>query len=184
MYIMHLPLYATLIIMNVTMDAKLQGDLIHALLVAALILMGIMVPVCVLNIIVSLREALKGNVDPTKTTMIAKLCLIPWYVLNFIIGFSFTAIFFNPFMMFAIPVIAVLLISSTYILMISTSLGDIAYFLRSTAKKNGTVRPLLTVALICLFIFCLDVVGAIVFYKKSDEIRLPAQTDDAPAEQN
>ena len=102
--------------------------------------------------------------------MVMKLSLIPWYALNFVIGFVFVSIFFNPFMMVAIPVIIALLVSSTYILMLSTSIADIAYCVYNVIKKKWDVSPSLIFSVILLFIFCLDVVGSIVLYKKSKKL--------------
>ena len=174
MYVMHLPLYATLIIINIAMDERLQGDLIRGLLIAAFVLMIVMIPICILNMVVSGVSALKGN-DPTKNTMVAKLSLIPWYCLNFFIGFVFVSIFFNPFMMIAIPVVLALLIASTYMLMLSTSLGDIAYAVHSL--KRGGLKPAVVVGVVFSFIFGLDVIGAIILYKESKKRSAQAQAD-------
>ena len=178
MYLMHLPLYATLIIINVAMDDRLQGDLVHGLLVASFVMMLIMIPVCIVNAVVSVLSALKGG-DPTKHTMVAKLSLIPWYALNLYIGFVFVSIFFNPFTMIAIPVVVALLVGSTYALMLSTSLGDIAYAVRSV--REGGAKPAVIVGIVFSFIFCLDVIGAIILYKEFKKAPAQAQTD-APAE--
>ena len=171
---MHLPLYASLIIINIAMDARLQGDLVHGMLIASFVMMLIMIPVCIVNAVVSTVSALKG-VDPTRHTMVAKLSLIPWYVLNFYIGFVFVSIFFNPFMMIAIPIVIALLVGSTYALMLSTSLGDIAYAVRSV--KQGGAKPLVIVGIVFSFIFCLDVIGAIILYKEFNKDPAQAQTD-------
>ena len=178
MYLMHLPLYATLIIINIAMDERLQGDLVHGMLVASFVMMLIMIPVCIVNAVVSVLSALKGG-DPTRHTMVAKLSLIPWYALNLYIGFVFVSIFFNPFTMIAIPIVVALLVGSTYALMLSTSLGDIAYAVRSV--REGGAKPAVIVGIVFSFIFCLDVIGAIILYKEFK--RAPAQVQtDAPAE--
>ena len=81
-------------------------------------------------------------------------------------------------MMIAIPVIIALLVSSTYLLMLSTSLGDIAYFINNTLKKRWEVKASTVFAFLLLFIFCLDVVGAIVLYNKSKKLALQSDTND------
>ena len=169
MYVMHLPLYVTLIIINLNLDADLQESITNGLFIAALVLMILMIPVCIINVVVSIISSFKGK-DSTKETMVMKLSLIPWYALNFVIGFVFVSIFFNPFMMVAIPVIIALLVSSTYILMLSTSIADIAYCVYNVIKKKWDVSPSLIFSVILLFIFCLDVVGSIVLYKKSKKL--------------
>ena len=39
MYLMHLPLYAMLIIIHIAMDERLQGDLIRGMLIASFVMM-------------------------------------------------------------------------------------------------------------------------------------------------
>ena len=170
MYLMHLPLYAVIVISVLSMDVVLQESITKALLIASLVLMILMIPVCITNMAVTIISVFKGEYDPTKPIMIAKLSLIPWYVLNFIIGYVFVSIFFNPFMMIAIPVIIALLCSSTYMLMLTTSIGDVAYFVYSLTKKRWTIEASLLFAVILLFVFCLDVVGSIILYNKSKKI--------------
>ena len=142
-----------------------------------------MIPICILNVVTSLISAFKNDVDPTKDTMVIKLSLIPWYALNFVIGFVLVGIFLNPFMMIAIPVILALLISSTYMLMVCTSIGDVAYLARKIIKKEWKVSPSMIISAIFLFVFCLDVVGAIILYAKSKKIAAQTQTND-PSEAN
>ena len=179
MYLMHLPLYAALIIINIAMDDRLQGDLVHYMLIASFVMMLIMIFVCIVNAVVSLVSALRGN-DPTRSTMIAKLSLIPWYVLNFFIGFVFVSIFFNPFMMIAIPIVIALLIGSTYVLMLSTSLGNIVYAVRSI--KQGGAKPAVIVGVVFSFIFCADIIGAIILYKEFKKVPAQVQTDALPSD--
>ena len=83
----------------------------------------------------------------------------------------------------AIPIIIVLAVLVTYIFMLTTSLGNIAYFLR---KKSVLGEPLDTATILGVvfsFIFCLDVVGAIILYRRSEVI--PEQASpETPADQN
>lgn len=166
MYVMHLPLYAILILNKISMDVELQEAITRGLFVAFLVLLILMIPICLTNVIVSLKSALKDKVNPSKPTMAIKLCLIPWYALNFFIGYVFVSILFNPFLMIAIPFVIAILVTSTYTLMLSTSLGNIAYFIRNGIKRHS-VRPSTIVAVVFLFIFCLDVIGSIILYHKS-----------------
>ena len=179
MYLMHLPLYATLIIIHIAMDDRLQGDLIHGLLIASFVMMLIMIPLSIVNAALTAASALKGN-DPTKPTMVAKLSLIPWYALNLVIGFVFVSIFFNPFMMIAIPLVIALLVASTYLLMLSTSVGNIAYAVHSIRK--GGVKASVLVGVVFSFIFGLDVIGAIILYKEFKKLSDQAQTDASTAD--
>ena len=182
MYVMHLPLYALLVVMRLSMDVDLQESISKGLLIASLVLMLLVMPVCILNIAASIRSAVKDDPDVIKTTMVAKLSLIPWYALNFLIGYAFVGIFFNPFMMIAIPIIIALLVAATYILMLTTSVGDVAYFLRKVIKKEWRVRPSAIFAVIFLFIFCLDVVGSIILYVNSKKYAVTKPDPIEPVE--
>ena len=181
MYIMHLPLYAVLVLINLNMDVYLQETLTKYCLLAALALMALMVPVSIFNVIVSIKSAFQGE-DPTKSTKVAKLSLIPWYVLNFFIGYVFVSIFFNPFMFITIPLAVAALMGSTYMLMLCTSIADIAYVVHN--RKSGKIDSGTKFAVVLLFIFCLDVVGAIILHKKSKKISDQAQAEvPVPAEE-
>lgn len=161
MYLMHLPLYILLCTINMPSDSA-EG-LTFGLIRAALILMILMIPVSIVNVVASIRSAIKEDYNLPKNTMVMKLSLIPWYSLNFAIGFICVSILFNPFMMIAIPVVIGLFVTSTYLLMLTTSIGDIAYFLHGKQK----LTPAMILALVFLFLFFLDVIGAIILYKKS-----------------
>ena len=174
---MHLPAYIGLIVIFVPMDSAVQEEAVKVLMIVAFALMLLMIPVCIFNVVVSIRSAIKGDEEIPKSTMIMKLSLIPWYALNFFIGFVICSFFLNPFVMIAIPVIIAILSTSTYILMLSTSVGDIAYSIRSCIKREWRVTPALVFALIFSFIFCLDVVGAIMLYSKSQKAARLAQAE-------
>jgi len=170
---MHLPLYAYMFI-GMLAGGEDTEMISKALLIATLVLAALMVPVCLFNMIVSLKSTIKDGIDPAKPTMVAKLCLIPWYVLNFLIGAVFVGIMFNPFMIIGIPLVLAVFIPTTYFFMFSTSFGDIAYFVY-TAKKNGGLTPAIKIGVVFLFIFCLDVIGAIILNAESKKISAQAQ---------
>ena len=175
---MHLPIYVALILLYLpTADVWLQGETIKYLLIASLVMMGLMIPVCILNVVVSIKSAVKEGKDPTKHTMVMKLCLIPWYGFNFYLGFVFSSLFFNPFTLILIPIVVALLCGATYALMICTSIGDIAYFINKDTQKKGAVNASTKFAIVLLFIFCLDVIGAIILYKKSKKAASIAQEE-------
>ena len=173
MYLTHLPLYVMLITLSIPKDPAFQDIFYRVLFYATLVMMALMIPVCILNAVVSIKSALKGE-DPTRVTMIAKLSLIPWYILNVVICVVIASIFFNPFMMIAIPFVVGFFVMVTYVLMICTSLGDMAYYLYNNKRKVWRDSVGMILAFICLFIFCLDVIGAIVLYRRSKSI--PCQT--------
>ena len=104
--------------------------------------------------------------------MIVKLALIPWYVLNFYLCIMLIAGFLNPWLMLATPIVAAILICSTYIYMLATSLPDIAYLIRTLIKKKIRIKTSLVFAVIFLFIFCLDIIGGLMFYIITKDIDL------------
>ena len=174
MYVMQLPLFTMLITLPMPMDPAFQEGFYRVLTVAFFVLLALMIPVCILNAVVSVKSALKGEENPTKTTMVAKLALIPWYIVNLAVCFVFASIFFNPFMMLAIPFVIAFCVFVTYVLMLTTSLGDIAYFVKKKIRKDPDVTTATVICVVLLFVFCLDVIGAIMLYRQS---KSPAQDD-------
>ena len=185
MYLMHLPLFVFLVTLPMPSDPTFRETFDIVLLIAFFALAVLMIPVCILNAVVSVKSGIKGEENPAKVTMTAKLSLIPWYILNFAICVVFSSVFFNPFMMLAIPLIVAFSFGMTYILMLTTSLGDIVYFVKKKAKKEGELGAAAVVGIVFLFIFCLDVVGAIILYRQSKKLTDRSETGptDLPSEQ-
>ena len=176
MYAMHLPLYIlfTMELMQAENEALLKG-----LLIATLVLMALVFPVCVANIIISVASVFKGNTDVSKTVMKVKLALIPWYLLNFAMGFVLVAGMLNPFLMIGIPVVIGIMAVATYFCMLSTSLPNLAYYLNKVSvKKEEDVTSARIIAVVFHFIFCLDVIGSILFYHQNKKaVPAPRRVD-------
>ena len=98
----------------------------------------------------------------TKLSMIIKLTLIPWFLLNFLKWSAYVLGMLNPFLMIGIPLVIALGVLMTYFLMVATSANNIFYIIRSIPKSNN--KALLIVSLIFHFVFCLDVAGSIMIY--------------------
>ena len=96
--------------------------------------------------------------------MIVKLALIPWYLLNFFFGFLLVAGFINPFLMIGIPILIAIMMSVTYLLMVTTGFPDIAYVIHQGWKDKRKPNGLTVTGLIFLFIFCLDILGGIFLF--------------------
>lgn len=176
MYLMQLPLLVAIIIDYVQINPELQTSLTRGLFIATFVMLVLMIPICIVNVVFSLVSVFKDDANPTKITMIVKLCLIPWYALNFIFELAFTAIFFNPFTFIAIPVVVAIFVLLTYLLMVTTSIADLAYAMRNTTRKKWRIKASTVFAVIFLFVFCLDVIGAIMLYFKSKKV----SADPAP----
>jgi len=173
MYVMQLPLLVFLITSLMPMDPEFQETMGLVLLKAFLVLAAVMVLICILHAVVSVKSAIKGEEDPTKATMIAKLSLIPWYIVNLVLCIVFTSILLNPFMMVGIPIAIALFVWVTYMLMLSTSLPDIAFFVRKKIRKDASVDKATVVSVVLLFVFCLDVIGAILLFRRSEKPAVP-----------
>ena len=161
MYVMHSPLYALLILLRFDISNGVQ----KGLLIAALVLTILLFPLCVANIVLAGFSVLYGDFDPRKTTMSVKLALIPWYVLNVVIGLAFVGILANPFMMVAIPVALAVLIGTTYFYMIATSFPNVAFIIKGFVKQKKPATAATIVSLVFSFIFGLDIIGSLIAYR-------------------
>ena len=113
--------------------------------------------ICVISFISIFR---KSSNDYTKFVMVYKIIAIPWFIGNFILCVLLIGGMLNPFLLFAIPLVIVILVLSTYICMLSSSMINIGFLV--TSWKNGVLKPnpILVISLILEFNFCLDLIGA------------------------
>ena len=164
MYLMHLPLYIVMILIQLQVPDETAGPLIRVLIILSLVLIGLAFPLCVVNAVLSIVSIFKGEYSPSKTTMVVKLALIPWYVLNFLISFMVIGGLLNPWLFLGAPIVMGLLASFTYLFMAATSLPDIGFFFNRFARKKVEVTGVLVTGMVFLCFFCLDIVGAIMFH--------------------
>ena len=177
MYIMHLPLYALLIFMVALKENDLQEPLMKAMFITFLVLTVLIFPICILNYVLSIVSIFKGTYNPSKVVMICKLALIPWYVLNLYICFAFVvSVFGNPFMFIGAPLAITILVCTTYIYMLATSVPDIAFFINQIVRRKIKMRASFVFSLLFLLIFCLDIVGGIMFFAQTKEKRIDSQS--------
>ncbi|MCR5348337.1 MAG: hypothetical protein K6E59_01855 [Bacilli bacterium] len=176
MYVMHTPLYAILVLIRFPRTEALDAW-VSGLLIASLVLMALAFPLCLLNAGFSIASIFKGEESPTKTTMVVKVALIPWYALNFVFCFLLVAGFMNPWLMLAIPVLVGVLVSVTYLFMLSTTLPDVAFLIRQGWKRRVRPNGLTIVGLVFLFFFCLDILGAVFVHIGGEKKR-----EDVPTE--
>ena len=180
MYLMHIPLYIFFI---VEFFPGLHEDFVTGLIKAALILMAVVIPICIANVVLSVISIFKGDADISKTVMKVKLALIPWYAINFAMCFIIVALMLNPFTMVGIPVVVTLLLVGTYLCMAITSLPDLAYYLRRVfIKREEPITSNRVFTVVCLFIFCLDVIAGIVFHRQNKNAQLAASAAPTPSE--
>ena len=184
MYVMHLPLYIFFIIELIGVGGDME-NLVSNIVTATCTLMSVVGLICIANIVFSVISIFKGEYDLSKTVRNVKLALIPWYVLNFAMCIIMVALMFNPFLMVGIPVLVAIAMGLTYFFMLGTSLPNVAYYLRKvfvTKEEKATKARVLTVIL--HFIFCLDVIGAILFLRQNKKAEIPSDAEIEPAEGN
>lgn len=166
MYVCHLPLYAMFIMAfaNIPENVDLQNEIMKGLFGTFLSLNVLIIPLVIVIGVFSIISIFKGKESPTKTTMVCKLALIPWFVINFAMCVVLIAGLLNPFFMFAIPVLIPVMICTTYVYMLATSLPDIAWAIHSLIKREPINKGLLITSMVLQFFFCLDIAGAIMHY--------------------
>ena len=164
MYLMQLPLTIILILIRFPINDDILSKAVGVLFVIALVLSIVAFPICIVNAVFSIISIFKGEHNPSKVSMIVKFALIPWYILNFIICVCLLAGFLNPWLFLAVPIVACFLILFTYAYMISTGLPDVAYFINRLIKKKLKVNFPIILSIVFLFIFCLDIVGGLLFF--------------------
>ena len=184
MYLMHLPLYVFFIIEMLSVGGDME-NLVSTIVTLTFVLMSVVGLICIANIVLSVIAIVKGESDPSKTVKNVKLALIPWYVLNFAMCVLIIALMFNPFTMIGIPAVIAIAMGLTYFFMLGTSLPNVAYYLRRvfvTKEEVATRARVITVVL--HFIFCLDVVGAILFHRQNKRADSPSgvRVDSSQAE--
>ena len=79
--------------------------------------------------------------------------------------------------MLVVPILLCLIVGMTYVFMLSTSMYDFAYIINLITRKKVRKSKALTFWLICLFIFCLDVLSAIVLNNILDKYRIEEQVE-------
>ena len=163
MYLMHTPLYIIYIAIKVT-NYNPPESLISSMFVTFFVMLALSFPIIIVNGIFALIGLFKNTYNPSKTTMIVKLVLIPWYVMNFIMSAVLIMGFLNPWLFLAAPLMACILIASTYIFMLSTSLPDITYFFHNLFTKRIKPKTAYIVSVIFLFLFCFDIIGGIIYH--------------------
>ena len=159
-------MYISLVLLYVGfLTPNSEEDLTTALVISgfvmALLAGAFATAICVISFVSIFKRGVK---DYTKFVMIYKIIAIPWFIANFVLCVLLIGGMLNPFLLIAIPLVVTILVSSTYINMVSSSMIDFGYVLSSMRRKVIRLSPLLIIGLIFGFNFCLDVVGAILIF--------------------
>lgn len=132
-------------------------------------LVFILLAISVLTGITALGFGIAGTVkneNPlTGITVGVKIAMIPFFGLNIVLWILLFAGMLNPFLMFGIPLAAVIGVCLTYVYMLMTGLPDIIYSIGFCIKNKKRPAALLIAGVILSFIFVLDVIGIIMIHR-------------------
>ena len=132
-------------------------------------LVFILLAISVLTGITALGFGIAGTVkneNPlTGITVGVKIAMIPFFGLNIVLWILLFAGMLNPFLMFGIPLAAVIGVCLTYVYMLMTGLPDIIYSIGFCIKNKKCPAALLIAGVILSFIFVLDVIGIIMIHR-------------------
>lgn len=112
-----------------------------------------------MNTVAAFRGLYAEQVCPYSLTMAVKLALVPFFIINFVIWALFVIGSLNPFLIWALPVIICVSVFFTYVLMLGTSVHNIAFLLK---KFKDEWNLSCAVYMVLHFIFCLDVLAAVI----------------------
>ena len=125
-------------------------------------------PVILVNAIFAFIGIFKGMESPVKTTMQIKFALIPWYVVNFILGFCFFTAALNPFLLWSIPLVIGIMVCTTFMYMISTNFQNYSYIIHKMIRREIEIDSILIWSIVLSFIFCLDIISSyLLFYSEN-----------------
>ena len=130
------------------------------------------------GLVLSLIFIRKRTDPPYRITLIVKLVLIPWYVLNFYYAFCFVASSLNPFLMVFIPVEIVIAVCVTWFLMVLTGVQNVIHALKTLVERGRKSSPVVIAGIVMHFVFVADIVGAILLDRAFRNF------DGTPAEQD
>ena len=132
-------------------------------------LVFILLAISILTGITALGFGIAGTVkneNPlTGITVGVKIAMIPFFGLNIVLWILLFAGMLNPFLMFGIPLAAVIGVCLTYVYMLMTGLPDIIYSIGFCIKNKKRPAALLIAGVIFSFIFVLDVIGIIMIHR-------------------
>lgn len=115
------------------------------------------------HLILGLRQSYSPTSNICRFTMLSKISLIPFFILNFVICFLFVAGAFNPFLIWSLFIIVPIMVFLTYLVLLTTSSYNIGYLMYKVRKKECTLAFGIWYSIFHL-IFCIDVFASIVLY--------------------
>lgn len=146
-------------------------DVVKGLLIAALVLGIIAFFLGLSNIIVALTHIITSHKSSYFAIMIAKLALIPFFMMNFVICILVCVAILNPWLFMTSIVLVPLMVGITYGVLLVTSSYNLAHMIYALNKKQATSKEL-TIHIIFQLIFVLDVVSSIILFVKDRKSKI------------
>ncbi len=161
MYVPHLFFWGAIAFMRFGQQTEANDAAISILLIMGVVFTFVALFIGFLGLAFGVFNSSRDTVDPTTSTMVCKLALIPWYVANFLFWLILIAGFCNPWLIFGMPLIIVTGVCITWLYVALGSAQNIAYVWREVRMRRLEVTSALILAIVFHFIFVFDVVGAI-----------------------
>ncbi len=119
-----------------------------------------------INIVFGVLQFKSPEPNVTKTVMLAKLSLIPFFIVNFILCILLIAGLLNPFLFMSIFIVAPLLIAITYGITFVTSSYNLGFIVNKFINGESNITTLVVCGVFHFF-FVFDVIGSILLYKST-----------------
>lgn len=157
-----------------------RSPLSKAFLIATAVLFAIDCVLGFSNIVVGLLQLGVPKQPVFGAVMVAKLCLIPFFIVNFVLCLLLVAGFLNPFLAWSLVLVVPLMIGLTYAALLVTSSYAICYTVRQLRTGQRTLGERL-IYIVALLLFAVDNVAAVLLYvRERKHIALPPPADIQP----
>ena len=117
------------------------------------------------NFLLGVVRVFKPKPEPYKTVMVAKLALVPFFILNFVYLAIITLGSLNPFLFWFLPIVIFAMIL-TYGVLLATSAYTAGHLVYKLRQGEGSFTENI-VFLVLHFIYITDVVASVVLYLKN-----------------
>ncbi|MDE5546895.1 MAG: hypothetical protein K2I88_05470 [Anaeroplasmataceae bacterium] len=144
--------------------------LLLSFLIVALILMGVSFLIGLINTVIAIINIFSDTPSPTRSTMIMKFVLIPWYFLNFFDWLLMVGICANPWLMLAVPLIICMGIGYTFTILLFTNVHNFSYVINLIKNKKIKLTSNIVIPVVLHFVFVLDILGSILLHKEIQKI--------------
>ena len=145
------------------------GELDNTRLSAVGILLAVALVLDLVSFVLAIIGSAKQEDPKTKMTVIIKALFIPFFLINITLYVLSFLGMFNPFLMWAIPLVMVIGVCLTYAYMFMSSWPDIIYMIIYLIKNKRRPKLGMVLGIIFEFFFVLDIVGAILINKAYKE---------------